>query len=438
MSDVPFASSSSQATGDRPRNWLRWTVRFVSLLIAVALAVPLVPWTAAPIALPAGSPFIAMSSAIATRGVSIITLATVPIVALALVRRRFFCNFICPLGSILDCAGFSRHGRRALRHVPRLGRLFVWFTWAGAVFGAPLLIWLDPLSLFSALLGHGTDRWLMAGAASVIVLSSLWPGLWCTKLCPLGATQDIIHLPRILYARRRPTVSEQTPRGVPDDPQGAGRRTTRRRLLAGTAALTASVAGAVLARTLRPRAAGGCLRPPGAVDESQFWSLCLRCGNCGQVCPTNVIRSDWNASSPLALAAPLVEFEEGYCREDCHACSLVCPSGAIRRLSLERKLEAKIGLAVVELDLCLLTYDRECEICRRVCPREAVSFRWSEETYTVIPEIHSDPCNGCGACVVACPGTNHWELEADPAVPLRRAIQVVPSGRFRNSASRLG
>jgi Fe-S-cluster-containing hydrogenase component 2 len=72
----------------------------------------------------------------------------------------------------------------------------------------------------------------------------------------------------------------------------------------------------------------------------------------------------------------------------------------------------------------VLAYDRECEICERVCPVDAVSFRWSEEEYTVIPEVAVETCNGCGACLIACPGKNDWELENDPNAPLRKAIAI--------------
>jgi len=37
------------------------------------------------------------------------------------------------------------------------------------------------------------------------------------------------------------------------------------------------------------------LRPPGSVDEHEFLGLCIKCGQCLQVCPYHSIKlSDWD------------------------------------------------------------------------------------------------------------------------------------------------
>jgi MinD superfamily P-loop ATPase len=81
----------------------------------------------------------------------------------------------------------------------------------------------------------------------------------------------------------------------------------------------------------------------------------------------------------------------------------VCPSGAIARLAQSEKKTTRMGLAKVEADLCLLTDNRECSICRNCCPYEAITTVWSEEEYTMVLKIDPDRCPGCGACQVACP-----------------------------------
>ncbi len=93
-------------------------------------------------------------------------------------------------------------------------------------------------------------------------------------------------------------------------------------------------------------------------------------------------------------------------------------------MTLDEKRDYKIGVAQIELDLCLLSFNSECQICKRDCPRDAVAFSWDDETYTMTPQIDLEQCNGCGACVIHCPGTNSWELEADPMVALRKAIRI--------------
>jgi len=169
------------------------------------------------------------------------------------------------------------------------------------------------------------------------------------------------------------------------------------------------------------------LRPPGSVDEQRFAGLCIRCGNCIRACPTGIIRPDLGSQGIAGFLAPVVRFQDGYCREDCHACTQVCPSGAITRLSLDQKQHTPLGVAKVDFSICLLAEDRECDICARVCPYEAIDIRWSEEEYLAVPHVDHEKCPGCGACEAGCPGTNEWErAHSDEPIPLRRAIEVHP------------
>jgi ferredoxin len=171
------------------------------------------------------------------------------------------------------------------------------------------------------------------------------------------------------------------------------------------------------------------LRPPGAVGQPQFAGLCIRCGNCVRACPAGIIHADLGDHGVAGFLTPVVRFDEDYCREGCRRCTVVCPSGAIRSLHGQQKQEAPIGLARVDMGLCWLADDRECNICGRSCPFDAVTFAWSEETYSRSPRIDPARCPGCGACQVACPGTNESERQqADSPVPLRKAIWVVPRG----------
>jgi ferredoxin len=96
-------------------------------------------------------------------------------------------------------------------------------------------------------------------------------------------------------------------------------------------------------------------------------------------------------------------------------------------LSLEEKAKARIGLAKVDISLCLLYDDRECDICAKACPYEAIKILWNEEEYVPLPHVVADKCPGCGACEFFCPGTNDWEREdSDEPIPVRKAIEIVP------------
>ena len=111
---------------------------------------------------------------------------------------------------------------------------------------------------------------------------------------------------------------------------------------------------------------------------------------------------------------PRLVFDKNYCREDCHRCLEVCPSGAIARLSLADKRRRVIGQAVVDLDNCLLVKGRECTACIQRCPYQAITMLSADGGFSNEPHVAVDRCNGCGACEVVCPTSP------------RRAIQVRP------------
>lgn len=405
--------------------WNRRAVRIAALLVSLVLVLPWTPWPQATAVLPSASPFIAVGALLAGAAPSVVMLGAVLIGVVCLWSRRFFCRYLCPMGLLLDCASLAPYRKMDVRRVPRIGPLLVTATLAGAAFGFPLFLWLDPLSLFSALFGNRYHDGLWLAPAFVIGVSALLPRIWCTRLCPLGATQDILRWPA--DARTAWTQRSSAQRNASTTPTGSALQLKRRTLLATLGVATAGAIGAWAGRrcySLTGQNSGAALRPPGAVDPARFSAVCVRCGNCMQVCPSQILQPDWSGGSLLSLASPVLQLEADYCREDCNACTQVCPSGAIQRLSLDEKLDYQIGQAAIEFDLCLLAYNRECEICKRVCPRDAVTFAWSEEEYTVIPKLDLQRCNGCGACLVACPGENEWEREADAEIPVRKAISI--------------
>jgi ferredoxin-type protein NapF len=145
------------------------------------------------------------------------------------------------------------------------------------------------------------------------------------------------------------------------------------------------------------------IRPPGAIDERRFTGVCVRCGNCVRACPAGIIRPDLGRLGIGGFLSPVVSFENNYCLEDCRRCTEVCPSGAVRRLSLEEKRKTAMGVAWVNMSLCLLSENQECNVCASHCPYEAITIAFNEKHYTSTPQIAREKCPGCGACEVACP-----------------------------------
>lgn len=441
MSDGAGSESSVPKKKRRVRKMLRVAIRLTVFGVALASVVPWFSWSNAERVLPALSPFMAIGSTIALRDVSSWSLVAVPILVAALITPRLFCRYACPMGLLVDCAGCTRVGKPLVKYLPNIGKALAIGTWLLAIIGLPAFLFLDPLAMFSAMFGHGPYLGLAIVGVCVLGVSLILPKWWCVKACPLGATQDLVRMP-IAWARCLATRGENV---AEDDAKQTANPMDRRLFLETTSALALLAVGFWWARRfIQPMrdATAKPLRPPGAAEPLKLATLCTRCGNCANVCPTGIIRPDYAPEHPPAIGAPMVVLPDdrlptddaspkptGYCRHDCTACGKACPSGAIADLPLEKKQDWKIGLASIDLDLCIMAYDgRECSICVRACPREAVTSRWSEDAYAQIPIINAEKCNGCGACLTPCPGYNDWELENDPTTPIRKAIVVQPFG----------
>jgi len=345
----------------------------------------------------AASPFVAVCSAIALRSLAATTLIGLPVLAISLLRRRWFCRWACPTGLLLEQLGRIRRAAGGRwKKLPHVGRWAALATLAGACFGYPLLLWMDPLGMFGGF--FGVFRWppTAAGVPSAIALPVLLiatvavPGIWCGRLCPLGATQDLLAMPRRLIRRSRP--------GRREPPDGPEQAISRRSVLAvGVGAAWAAATAKLLARGGRR-----ALRPPGAVEEARFTGLCVRCGQCIRACPTGIIHPDLGRFGAASFLTPVIRYDESHCLADCLRCTHVCPSGAIQGLSLESKPFARIGLAKVDESICLAGGGQECSACVDHCPYEAIRVLFDEEYYSASLRIDAEKCNGCGICEVVC------------------------------------
>ena len=293
--------------------------------------------------------------------VSLATLVALPVLLIVLVRRRWFCRFVCPTGLLADLVGRLR-GPGAARgsKLPPIGQWLALLTLGGAAVGYPLFLWLDPLAIFAGFVhawgrGMGSAVWLSAlGLPLVLLVSLLVPGVWCARLCPLGATQDLLAWPGWKLRRRKPDES----------PPPAAWPLTRRVVVAGGL----GAIGALQCLRWLGRSASQPLRPPGAAGGSQFTGLCVRCGSCARVCPSRILHPDLGEFGADSFLTPVVRYQDEYCLETCQRCTNVCPSGALRPLAADEKLHAAIGLPRVDMSLCLLGDDHECAICCNACP----------------------------------------------------------------------
>ena len=143
------------------------------------------------------------------------------------------------------------------------------------------------------------------------------------------------------------------------------------------------------------------LVPPGAGSVKNFYDRCTACQLCVAACPNGVLRPSTDLDH---LLQPQMGYENGYCRPECHACSDVCPAGAIKPLQPGQKQTIQIGLAHVNLELCFAANGTaSCGNCAYHCPSGAIRMVDYEGSEYKIPTVAEAQCIGCGACEFLCP-----------------------------------
>jgi len=292
----------------------------------------------------------------------------------------------------------------------------------------------------------------------IIALNRLVPRFWCRYLCPLGALLSLIS-PLGLFKRR---VNEDCneclkcqktcPMGaVTDDPRGTRlpeciqcrtcAKVCPQNAIAFPASLSLggeyskvdfsrrgfvySLAGGLGAGFLAmqtpfalKQSKHQLIRPPGAIPETEFLRTCIRCGECMKSCLTNTLQPCFWEAGFSGLWTPKMDPRLAPCDQNCNVCGKVCPTQAIRSVSLEEKTHAKVGTAVLRKEMCLVWAENKiCLICDEICPYNAIVFR-PVEGYRR-PVVIASKCNGCGFCEQRCP------VKGDSA------IVVVPNGEIR-------
>ncbi len=299
---------------------------------------------------------------------------------LELVQRRFFCRNICPLGAMLGLTArtglFHGHGGsaacrkcRTCRSVCRMGAI-------------------------------DEDR--------CISMENCTLCMDCLDKCPRKI---------ITFTFARPLT-----RSVP---VSLSRR-----------ALVSSIAGGMLlpffssARSIARVPDPFLVRPPGALDEPEFLSRCVRCGECMKVCIGNALHPAFLEAGIEGMFSPNLVARIGYCEFNCTLCGQVCPTGAIRELEQPEKHTLKIGHAFFDKNRCLPhAKGIPCIVCEEHCPTpdKAIKFNKAmvindrgEPVEVRQPHIVDKLCIGCGICENKCP------------LPDRAAVYITSAGEARN------
>jgi len=305
------------------------------------------------------------------------------------IKKKWFCNYVCPVGFVFDKMPHYElfEKKKVFSKLPYINKWLVLFSLGGAIFGFPFFIFFDPLLVFNgffSLFSHPfhLNLLFLASIFPVLLLIHLvMPGLWCERLCPLGGLQLIIYNIKTFVSGFFSIPDKFNP--------------GRRLFIHGSlGALTAVFLPGIIDVNSEV-----VFRPPGSIKK--FNNLCLRCGSCIRICPTQVLKQ--NKELGFGLLTPIIQYENSYCIKNCNLCSVVCPSGSITLFSIDEKKALKIGHVQVNYKDCLLMKNEECGICKQACPYEALSFvNLADNPLQMRPSI-DDCCNGCGACIIICP-----------------------------------
>ena len=150
--------------------------------------------------------------------------------------------------------------------------------------------------------------------------------------------------------------------------------------------------------------------PPGAQNMENFLEHCSACQMCTAACKAHILKPSLGELGLAGFMQPYMDFQKGYCIHNCHECSKVCPTGAIKFIGGKEKRHTKIGTAIFRKGLCVVKTDgTDCAACAEHCPVHAIEMLpfGKKEDSLYIPHVHSEVCIGCGACEFICPVRPH-------------------------------
>lgn len=392
--------------------WWLWLRRAVQL---GALAAFLAAWPAAwAFQL---DPLTALAAGRAGTITLVLGLTALAVVALTLLLGRFFCGWLCPLGTLLDlvrratawCTPWRRGRLPGERWLARGPQVVLALGLAALLAGAPVLAWMQPFALLEralvplqpALAGPQTATWFRPGLqreaapgdlqayrfvdapvrttdatsyrwaalsagllALVLALELLQPRFWCRTLCPTGGLLGL--LSRWALVRRLPGKTCGACQDcVPACAMGAFDQDGRIRPAACTACLSCVAA---CTHQVAHWGAGAAAAP---VDLGRRGFLVAAATGTGvALLPGSRARTP----DPACLRPPGAaeagddrRFLEACIR--CGACIAVCPTHALQPALLE---DGPAGIYAPRLVPRSGACDHGCTACGEACPSQAI------------------------------------------------------------------
>ncbi|QOV92392.1 4Fe-4S binding protein [Humisphaera borealis] len=309
------------------------------------------------------------------------------VLAMGFWKPRFWCKYVCPSGAVFSVGNLLRATERKVE---------------SSCIKCNKCVEICP---FDAIKPDFTTR----GTDCTLCQS-------CGGVCPTHAIKFVSRWNRIELKVINDPPTHETP---------IGRRGFLSAGVGVAAAAAVGIGSAVGIRKTGAKLADGTVplpvRPPGSVPEEDFLQLCIRCGECFRACPNDVLQPLGFQQGLEGLWTPAVKADWAGCEPSCNGCGQVCPTGAIRALSLAEKKSARMGLAIVNEKTCLpFAGKEECQLCVDECNSagyHAIEFirhgtKADEEgnpvdgTGMLAPVVRADLCVGCGLCQTRCYAIN--------------------------------
>lgn len=351
------------------------------------------------------------------------------IIALTSTFGRLYCSLLCPLGILQETiCGLTKKKYKKTKNLP-LKYLYAIPALGALLFGSAIVIRpIEPYTVFASAFSLSAACLIII---SIILVICFFKGrFFCTNICPVGAILGLIsqcatfkikidktsciscgncerHCQAECIDSKEKYIDNETcikclkclnacPKNAihySNKQENENKKFSperRKLLIAGIAAIILGAtekAGVNLIKTTKK--IKNIILPPGAENPETFLSECFNCNLCVQHCSEKIIQK-----SDKDFAAPHIKYGDfGHCKFDCHKCGDVCPTGAIKKLSLETKQKTRIAMAVIKKEKCI-----NCGVCTLKCPKKTISK--TQDGY----EINGINCIGCGVCAAACPG----------------------------------
>ncbi len=150
------------------------------------------------------------------------------------------------------------------------------------------------------------------------------------------------------------------------------------------------------------RRAANWIRPPYALDETDFLLACSRCDRCVEACPHQIIFKLSGRLGALVASTPALDLLKKGCRQcEDWPCVNACEDKALvlpepKHNEPEPELP-KMARAEINSETCLPYSGPECGACADSCPVPG-ALTWD----MTLPIINLLLCTGCGMCREAC------------------------------------